>query len=169
MLTVKQLIAGSKSHRPILVENSNIVSVQFYATYVGEDKFGYFKAIPGGAITNEKGKKKHDFEIRLYWEKKSGYVPQRFRPKQKLVKSGKSIEAYGGPDEPPPFTLNTKCWVSCDCAYFLFHCEVADAWKNSSTLKYSNGKAPNITNPNGIPHLCKHVIKSLRAGALLRK
>jgi len=52
---------------------------------------------------------------------------------------------------------NAKVWASCDCPYFLYHCEVADTKKGSSDVIFSNGKSPRITNKNMVPHLCKHI------------
>lgn len=71
-----------------------------------------------------------------------------------------TIRAYG------PRLVTAKLWVSCDCPFFLYHAEVANTRKGSSDIIYSNGASPKITNPGGIPHLCKHAISAIRAGAL---
>jgi hypothetical protein len=164
MLTVKELISQSKSHRPVLVSNASIVSISFKPTNVGKDALGYYRSIKGSALTNQKGKKTKTFEIRLYWGGRgtSQYIPAALRQKGK---------PYVGPENPPPFTLMTKAWVSCSCEYFLYNCEVADAEEDSSSIKYSNGKgySPTGPNPHHIPHICKHLIGALRKGALVKK
>lgn len=63
---------------------------------------------------------------------------------------------------------NTKAWVQCNCPYFLYHCEVALYDAQSSDIKYSNGNDPVEKNPRKIPIICKHILASLRAGAVKR-
>jgi hypothetical protein len=60
---------------------------------------------------------------------------------------------------------NTLAWVSCDCEYFLYHCEVALQKKGSTDVIYSNGARPKITNPRMLAAVCKHCIAVLLAGA----
>ena len=161
MLKVKELLAQSKTHRPILLSNSSLVSIAFKKTRNGKDANGYYHAVPGSALTRAKGKTTKTFEIRLYWggRGKTMYIPVELRKKE---------VPYIGPLVPPPFTIMTNAWVSCSCEYFKFHVEVADAEEDSSSIKYSNGRGPRITNPYHIPHLCKHLLKALRSGALLK-
>lgn len=52
---------------------------------------------------------------------------------------------------------DAKVWVTCNCEYFLYHCEVADEKKDSTDIFHSNGKKPRVTNPNMVPHICKHI------------
>lgn len=174
MLTVKQLLSQSQSHKPILVSNSAMVSIAFSKTMIGKDPRGYYKSIKGSARTRESGKKTKLFEIRLYYPKK--FVPIEFREEGK---------PYAGPDQAPPFTIATNVWVSCSCEYFLYNCEVADEEQDASSVKYSNGagyvqqytyktKSGTLVtrrgpNPNHIPHLCKHLIGALKKGALVKK
>jgi hypothetical protein len=162
MLSVKDLLSQSRSHRPVLVSNSSKVSIAFKPTSEGKDALGYYKSVKGSALTNEVGKKTKTFEIRLYWRGrgKTQYIPIKLR---------KPGVPYMGPIKPPPFTVQTDAWVSCSCEYFLFHCEVADAEDDASSIKYSNGKAPIHTNPQHIAHICKHLIGALRKGALVKK
>lgn len=162
MLTVKQLLRQTGQHRQVLLSNSNKVSISFNKTKVGKDPRGYYKSVTGSARTNAKGKKTKKFEIRFYWPKPSAKAKQYIPPELR-------DQNYIGPEEAPLFTLDTKCWVSCSCEYFLFHCEVADAESDNSSIRYSNGKFPVITNPQGIQHLCKHLIAATRKGALLKK
>lgn len=187
MLTVKQLIAASinppkrldRRKAPDLVANATSVQVAFGKVTEGKDARGYYKSVPGTAKTLGKTSQKR-FEIRLYYpkgrSKKEAYIPPQLR-------QGK----YEGPDKAPNITHDCRAWVFCTCEYFLFHCEVADAESDNSTINYlprnitttkdgkvvritkNNGKAPIITNPNHIGHLCKHLIASLRKGALLKK
>jgi hypothetical protein len=160
MLKVKTLLAQTRAHRPVLISNAGSVSVSFQKTIVGRDVRGYYRSIRATALTNKPGKKPKNVEIRLYWDTKSNYVPESLRQKGK---------PYGGPEKAPPFTIETPAWVSCSCEYFLYHCEVADTRKYSSSIRYSNGAAPRVTNPQEIGHLCKHLISCLRKGALVVK
>lgn len=59
----------------------------------------------------------------------------------------------------------SKCIVSCSCEYFKYHCEVANARKESADVIYSNGKYPRETNPRGVSHLCKHLVACFTKGA----
>jgi len=59
----------------------------------------------------------------------------------------------------------SKVWVSCDCEYFKFHCEVADARRGSSDVIHSNGKFPKIRNSRGVAHVCKHIAACFLRGA----
>ncbi len=59
---------------------------------------------------------------------------------------------------------SAKVWASCDCQYWLYHCEVSNKRKGSADIIFSNGKAPNITNPRSVPHVCKHVAALLMRG-----
>lgn len=60
-----------------------------------------------------------------------------------------------------PVKTTTKAWVSCNCPFFLYHCEVALAKRGSSSILYSNGKLPVEKNPRLIPYLCKHLVRSV--------
>ena len=164
MLTVKKLIAHSKVHRGVLISNASAVSIAFVKPRGGKDPRGYYKSIAGTARTNKPGKVTKKFEIRLYYPKRrkpdEQYVPVEAREKTK---------PYIGPEEAPPFNLDTAAWVTCSCEYFMYHCEVADAQHDNSSIKYSNGKFPSETNPSGVAHLCKHLISAFRKGALIKK
>lgn len=65
-------------------------------------------------------------------------------------------------DEDKSKISNPKTFVWCDCEYFKFNCETALALRGSSAIINSNGALPKITNPNGVPGLCKHCIAFLR-------
>jgi len=52
---------------------------------------------------------------------------------------------------------NKPCWVTCDCEYFLYNCEVALHRFNATDIIHSNGAFPGFTNPQMRPHLCKHL------------
>ena len=162
MLKVKTLLAQARSHRPVLVSNSNIVQITFGRTVAGQDAHGYYRAIQATALTNRPKKKPKRVEIRLYWPEQSGWIPEVLRPQR-------AGYVYSGPAKPPPFTIETDAWASCSCEYFLYHCEVADTRKGSSSIRYSNGAAPHITNPQLVSHLCKHILAALRKGALVVK
>jgi len=162
MLRVKELLAHTKTHRPVLLSNASQVMITFKPkNRNGKDVFGYYHSVSGSALTRAKGKKTKYFEIRLYWggRGKTMYIPPELRKKG---------IPYIGPIKPPLFTIETKVWVTCSCEYNLYHCEVANEEEDSSSMKYSNGMGPNITNPQHIAHLCKHLIQSLRRGALLK-
>jgi hypothetical protein len=178
MLTVRQLIEATQSppkrkdrrRAPNLFANSGIVQVGWVAGSEGEDPRGYYRAVKWNARTPEPGKIPKRCEIRLYFPKTNQYIPEKAR-------RGK----YEGPKAPPPITEESKCWVFCTCEYFLFHCEVADAETDNSSINYkprsfatspvtnNNGAAPRITNPNHVAHLCKHLLSGIWNGALLRK
>ena len=162
MLTVKQLVANTNSHRSNVVKNSSDVTIAFGKTREGKDPRGYYKAVVGRALSRGRNKRQKKFEIRLYYPmtraKADQYIPPALR---------KGL--YTGPEKAPPFTIQSKVWVSCDCEYFLYHCEVADAEHDSASIKYSNGKYPTQTNPQGVGHICKHLLASVRKGALLKK
>lgn len=64
-----------------------------------------------------------------------------------------------------PRNNSAKAWVQCTCPYFLFHCEMALVGKQSSENCFSNGEAPNITNPTLRPAICKHIVAVINAGA----
>lgn len=173
MLTVKKLMDRSKTPPkrkdrnsvPDLYDNSTRVSISFGKTTEGKGPKGfYYRSIPGRALSAPKGKEKKKqktFEIRIYYPKtasaKDQYIPLEFR-------KGK----YIGPQKAPEITQNNYVWLSCNCEYFLYHCEVADTFLDSSTMLHSNGAWPFTTNPNGIPHLCKHLIAAINKGALKR-
>ena len=52
---------------------------------------------------------------------------------------------------------NAPTWVSCDCEYFMFNCEVANHRQQAADIIFSNGEFPSMTNAQMIPHLCKHL------------
>lgn len=176
MLTVKDLIANTQSHRARLISNAGSVGISFGRVEEGKDARGYYRSVKGRALSKGKGKKQKTFEIRLYYPKPPAkvdqYIPSKFR-----------VGKYLGPEKAPDITIKNKVWVFCTCEYFLFHCEVADAEQDNSTINamprdfYSNGerftqnngKFPSITNPGGVGHVCKHLIAALRKGALLKK
>jgi len=58
-----------------------------------------------------------------------------------------------------------RVWVTCTCEYFLYNCEVALWSDESSSVRWSNGKDPNITNPSKAPRACKHLLNALAFGA----
>lgn len=49
--------------------------------------------------------------------------------------------------------------VSCSCGDNCFRWETANSYKNAAEIEYSNGEAPNITNPRYNPGLCKHLTR----------
>jgi hypothetical protein len=50
-----------------------------------------------------------------------------------------------------------RVWVWCDCPFFTYYLEVADAADGSSDVINSNGQPPRIRNPRMVPYLCKHL------------
>jgi hypothetical protein len=57
---------------------------------------------------------------------------------------------------------NHPAWVHCDCPYFQYYVEVANAARRSSSVITSNGHYPKIRNPRMKPYLCKHLVKAFR-------
>lgn len=174
MLSVKQLLRqtgqghfgrnGMKTAGTKIIQNSNDVSVSFNKPKAGKDARGYYRSLTASARTNKPGKKTKRMEIRFYWPKARAKDDQYIPPEFRVLG-----DPYWGPEEPPKFTIDTACWVSCSCPWFLFICEVADAESDNSTIRYSNGKAPVETNPRSLGCLCKHLISAIRRGALLKK
>lgn len=64
-------------------------------------------------------------------------------------------------DEDGKKMQNPKCFIHCSCDDFKFRSEVALAIRGSSAIVYSNGMMPKITNPNSVPHVCKHSLAFL--------
>ena len=169
------------SHRAKLSANAQKVGVAFGKVREGQDARGYYRAIPFRALSSGKGKKNKTCEIRVYYPK------TRAKEDQYIPKAVRKSGPYVGPEKAPLLNVDAPVWVFCTCEYFLFHCEVADAEKDNSSINYmkrdfystkngqtihftqNNGKFPVITNPQGIAHLCKHLIAGLRKGALLKK
>lgn len=58
-----------------------------------------------------------------------------------------------------------KVWVTCECEYFRYHCEVANQRRGSSDILESNGKLPRVTNRRMVSHLCKHLYACFLRGA----
>ncbi|RLI86131.1 MAG: hypothetical protein DRP01_04865 [Archaeoglobales archaeon] len=63
------------------------------------------------------------------------------------------IRYYGEVDKDSPV------WVSCSCPDFKFRWEVSLAHRNNTSIIYSNGAYPKITNPQLQPGVCKHVFR----------
>lgn len=173
MLTVKQLLKQTaqgafgpnrRTKGTRIIDNSHKVSVAFNKPKFGKDPRGYYRSLAVSARTNAAGKKTKRVEFRFYYPKpiakKELFIPESLR--QKGV-------PYVGPEKEPALTLDSKVWLSCSCEWFLFVCEVADAETDNANIKYSNGRAPVITNPQRIGTVCKHIIAALRKGALLKK
>lgn len=66
------------------------------------------------------------------------------------------IRFYGPPDP------KTPVWVWCDCEMYQFYLEVVLSDRNSSSIKNSNGEPPTVRNPQRVPYLCKHLLRSSR-------
>lgn len=56
--------------------------------------------------------------------------------------------------------VDSRVWCSCNCPMFLYYLEVALTLRGSSSILYSNGRVPKITNPSMKPSLCKHLIQA---------
>jgi len=50
-----------------------------------------------------------------------------------------------------------RVWLRCNCEYFKFKCEYVLDRRGSTTRKYAIRKPPTVTNPRGIPYICKHL------------
>ena len=167
MWTIRTLLQTTTSHKAKLFTNATKVGVSFNSTRIGNDERGYFKEVSGIAKTLKRKTPKcetepHHFQIRIYFE--TGYIPPSFRTKGEL---------YRGPETPKSFTIGNKAWFMCDCPYHKYACEEAltKRAKGNSELRHSNGSGYHNDgpNPSGTPNLCKHIIQSLRMGALLKK
>ena len=88
----------------------------------------------------------HQSTIRVFHE--TGRMPTTVEELRKL-----QTEVPTGND------LWTKpVWVSCDCEWFLYTCEVALAKYGCTDIMHSNGVFPIVRNPRMVPMLCKHLI-----------
>jgi hypothetical protein len=63
-----------------------------------------------------------------------------------------TLKIYG------PWGPQARAWISCDCEWHLFACEVALTIKGNSSIIYSNKMLPVIKNPTFEPWCCKHSI-----------
>lgn len=63
-----------------------------------------------------------------------------------------------GDDPSVPVNRHKKVLVQCTCENFVYVFEYANATVGASRLIYSNGEAPNMTNPMLLPGCCKHII-----------
>jgi len=54
---------------------------------------------------------------------------------------------------------NAQVWVTCDCEYFQYNCEVALFDEDSSNIRWSNGEGyqEHGPNPDAAPRACKHL------------
>ncbi len=68
------------------------------------------------------------------------------------------IKLYGKMRGDGVMKIQNKCWVTCSCPYWRYHCEVAAAARGSSNVLISNGQFPKIRNPRMKPYLCKHLL-----------
>ena len=57
------------------------------------------------------------------------------------------------------FDKGSRLKVSCDCGNFLYTWEVALARRGAADIVYSNGRWPKVTNPQGVPGVCKHLYR----------
>lgn len=54
---------------------------------------------------------------------------------------------------------DSPVYVSCSCPDFKFRWEVSLAHRNNTSIVYSNGAYPKITNPQMTPGVCKHIFR----------
>lgn len=57
--------------------------------------------------------------------------------------------------------IRSPVWVSCDCEWFQYNCEVALFHKKSTDIIHSNGAMPTDRNKQLKPWICKHIIAAL--------
>ena len=109
--------------------NASLVRVVAYKT--GRDKKGF-----ASAVAKTYTPKEYNVHNRLVMSK----------DQNKYVSSVKFIDKK----------LNVK--VSCSCPDYMFRWEYANMTVGASDIIYGNGEAPNVTNPELRPALCKHLI-----------
>ena len=63
-----------------------------------------------------------------------------------------------GKEKDQPIGKQKHVLCSCDCENFCYYWEYALTHWGSSTIKFSNGEAPDVTNPSLHPGLCKHLV-----------
>lgn len=108
---------------------------------VDMDQDGVCKIVQARTIC---GNKHHQTTIKFY----HGNIPTDWNEaKEALSKVPTGADLWKAP-----------VWVSCNCEYFLYHCEVALATYRCSSVMHSSGEAPLMTNPARTPYACKHII-----------
>lgn len=167
-MKLKDLMTMTKSFKPILVSNATQVGITFAKVNYGKDTRGYYKSVLGSALSRGTKKRIKFFEIRLYYDPKSNYVPPKMRTMGK--------DKYIGPEDAPPFTVESTVWLRCNCEYFLYACEVAVGRRGSAPIGKSQGGVsngawykPTGPNPSGVPNVCKHILAAIKKGALVKK
>ena len=86
MLTLRQLLSATNSHRSKLYSNATKVAIMFNSNNEAiMDQRGYYLDVSGKAITQQAGKRPHKFMFRLYYAPKN-YIPPGFRDPNKLYK-----------------------------------------------------------------------------------
>jgi hypothetical protein len=60
---------------------------------------------------------------------------------------------------------SAKVWVSCDCEYFMYHTEYVLDKRGNTDRQYAINRAPKITNPRMVSHVCKHIAACFYRGA----
>lgn len=58
-----------------------------------------------------------------------------------------------------PLSKQKHVLASCECEFFKYYSEYALNHWGSAVIKFSNGAAPQLTNPGLQPLLCKHLTK----------
>ena len=83
----------------------------------------------------------HAASVMIYHN--SGKLPDDPAALKKLLQIPHGPQMWGYP-----------CWVSCDCEYWLYNCEVAVHRFQGTDIIYSNGEYPTETNSQLTPMLC---------------
>lgn len=114
----------------------------------------------------ESGRKDRALQVQVlrlktgYTEDGFGYVAAQTYSRYRVDPKGKLVLNKSGNKYVTVVTFLDKklhCLVSCSCGDNTFRFETANSYKNAAIIEYSNGAAPNTTNPNYKAGLCKHL------------
>lgn len=118
-------------------------SVRIKGVKVELDDFGASKIVQSTSLCI---RETHESTIRFFHE--TGRMPtslNELRELQQNVPTGNDL-------------WNKPVWVSCDCEWFLYTCEVALSKFGCTNIIHSNGSFPIVRNPNSVPMVCKHLV-----------
>lgn len=106
------------------------------------DDFGASKVVQSRSLCIDRV---HVSSIRFYHSEGIPSSLVALRNLRREIPTGR--ELYGVP-----------VWVSCDCEWFLYDCEVALNRYGCTDIRFSNGDYPVVRNSGMVPRLCKHLI-----------
>lgn len=137
-LTIKQI--GRLTERDV-IRRAAETHVQPFLVEVDTDNIGVYKVVHANTLHNTVT---HTTTILFYTH--PGNLPDDPKKLKELLKVPKGSELW-----------NVPVWVTCNCEYFKFHCEVALHKFGVTDIIFSDGSYPDFTNPRMVPYGCKHI------------